>query len=278
MQAAKRLLTLLLAMCVAFPSRAAGIELKQPTVGGFQRYVQQTENRINSELADPARFLYVDSFPEKQKRAMLERLHGGYVLVERMHTRENGKEIAVPDGLVHHWIAIGFIPGSTRDRAVALAQDYPRHPQLYAPDIQRARVLSHTSEHFSVYFRFFRQSIVTVAYNTEFSVDYFFPDSSRAYSFSRAVKIAEVESPGKPEEKELPVGKDHGYMWRANLYTRYLERDGGVYVQIEFLVLSRSVPAIFAWIVNPYIRSIPRDYLTRYILATRKALSPGTGK
>lgn len=278
MQARKRPLTLLLAMWVAFPSRAAGIELKQPTVEGFQRYVEQTENRIHSELADPARFLYIDSLPQKQKRAILERLREGYVFVERMHTRENGKEIEVPDGLVHHWIAVAFIPGATRDQAVALAQDYPRHPQLYAPDIQQARVLSRTGQHFSVYFRFFRQSIVTVAYNTEFSADYFFPDSTRAYSYSRAVRIAEVENPGKADEKELPVGRDHGYMWRANLYARYLERDGGVYVQIEFLVLSRSVPAIFAWIVNPYIRSIPRDYLTRDLQATRKALTAETGK
>jgi hypothetical protein len=278
LQAAKRFPTLLLAMLVASPSQAAGIELKQPTVEGFQRYVRQTEIRINHELADPARFLFVDTLPEKQKRALLERLRGGYVLVERMRTRENGQEIAVPDGLVHHWIATGFIPGTTLEQAVALAQDYPRHAQLYAPDIQQARVLSRTDDHFSVYFRFYRQSIVTVAYNTEFSADYYFPDSTRAYSFSRSEKIAEVENAGKADEKELPVGKDHGYLWRANLYTRYLERDGGVYVQIEFLVLSRSVPAIFAWLVNPYIRSIPRDYLTHYMVATRKALSPGARK
>lgn len=278
MRAEIRPVALLLAACVVFPSPVGAVELKEPTAEAFQKYVKQTEARIQSELADPARFLYPDSLPEKQKQAMLDRLRAGTVTVERMHTREKGHEIEVPDGMVHHWMVIGFLPGATLQQVVELAEDYPRHPQIYAPDIQRAKLLSHTDRHDSVEFRFYRQSIITIAYNTEFSVDYFFPDSSRAYSFSRAVRIAEVENPGKPNEKELPVGKDHGYMWRLNLYTRYVEKDNGVYVQIEFLALSRSVPAIFAWLVNPYIRSVPRDYLTHYIVATRKALREGSGR
>lgn len=272
MRAEMRGLALMVAACVALPSPAGATELKQETAEAFQRYVQKTEARIDGELKDPSQFIYVDSLPQNQKQEMMERLHSGGVLTERIHTRENGKEIEVPDGMVHHWRALAFIPGVRLQQVVALAEDYPRHPQIYAPDIQKAKVLSHTDGHDSVEFQFYRQAIVTVAYDTEFSVDYFFPDNARAYSFSRAVRIAEMENPGKPGEKELRVGKDHGYMWRLNLYTRYLERDNGVYVQIEFLALSRSVPAIFAWLVNPYIRSIPRDYLTRYMSATRKAL------
>jgi len=263
----------LLAVCVAIPRPLQSTQLKEPTAETFQRYVRLTEARIESEVTDPRRFLYVDSLPEKQKQAMLSSLRGGAVFTERMHTRENSKEIEVPDGMVHHWMAMGFLPGATLQQVVGLAEDYSRHVQIYAPDVQKAEVLSHTVGHDTVAFRFYRQSIVTVAYNTEFNVDYFFPGNARVYSFSRAVKIAELENPGKADEKELPVGNDHGYMWRLNLYTRYLERDNGVYMQIEFLALSRSVPAILAWVVNPYIRSVPRDYLTHYIGATRKALN-----
>jgi len=140
--------------------------------------------------------------------------------------------------------------------------------------VQQAKVLSHDGQHYTVYFRFYRQAIVTVVYNTDFSVDYFDPDNTRAYIVAHATRIAEVQNPGKPDEKEYPVGNDHGYMWRLNLYTRYEQKDGGVYMQEEFLALSRRVPAIFAWLVNPYVRSIPRDYLTHFFLATRKALAP----
>jgi hypothetical protein len=269
-----RPLVLLLATCVVFASPTRATQLTQPTAEAFQRYVLRTEARMQRELTDPAHFLYFDSLPEKQRHSVLARLHSGHVVIEPMRTHENGGKIDVPHGLVHHWLALGFIPGATRDQAVALAQDYSRHPQLYAPDVQRAQVLSHADQHFSVYYRFYRKAIVTAVYNTEFSADYFLPDSSRGYCFARAVRIAEVENPGKPDEKEWPVGNDRGYMWRLNLYTRYLEKDNGVYIQIEFLALSRTVPAIFAWLVNPYIRSIPRDYLSRYVLTTRRALNP----
>lgn len=274
LNAERRPLPFLLVLCVVFPSLTRATELTQPTADAFQRYVQRTELRIQGELSDSEHFLYFDSLPEKQRASMLARLQSGHVVIEPMRTRDDGKEIKVPDGLVHHWLAIAFIPGTTRDQAVALAQDYPRHPELYAPDVQRATVLSHVDQHFSVYFRFYRHAIVTAVYDTEFSADYFLPDNARGYCFTRAVRIAEVQNPGKPDERELPVGNDHGYMWRLNLYSRYMEKDNGVYIEIEFLALSRSVPAIFAWFVNPYIRSVPRDYLTNYMHVTKKALSP----
>jgi hypothetical protein len=179
---------------------------------------------------------------------MLTRLHNGQVVIEQMRTDDNGKEIKVPGGLVHHWLAIGFIPGITRDQVIDLAQDYPRHPEVYAPDVQQAHVLAHIDQHFLVSYRFYRHAIVTTVYNTEFN-------------------------PGEPDEKELSVGNDHGYMWRLNLYTRYLEKDNGVYVQIEFVALSRSAPGIVAWLANPYIRSIPTAYLTNYVRTTQRALS-----
>jgi hypothetical protein len=273
LKAEKHSLALLLALCIVLPTPIRANELTQRTAEAFGLYVQRTEVRIQGELADPEKFLYFDSLPEKQKRSLLARLHSGQVFVEPVRTRDNGDEIRVPDGLVHHWLAIGFIPGVTRDRVLALAEDYSRHPEVYPPDVQRARVLSHSGEHFSVYYRFYRHAIVTAEYNTEFDADYFLPDASRAYCFARSVRIAEVENPGKPQEKELPVGNDHGYLWRLNLYTRYLEKDNGVYIEIEFVALSRNVPAIFAWLVNPYLRSIPREYLTNYIHATQNALS-----
>ena len=81
-----------------------------------------------------------------------------------MSTRDNGKEIQVPEGLVHHW----DIPGATRDQVVALAQDYSRHPQFYAPDVQGTHVLAREDQHFSVYYRFYRHAIITAISNTKF--------------------------------------------------------------------------------------------------------------
>jgi hypothetical protein len=147
-------LVLLLSLCLALPSPTPAAELKQPTTEAFQRYVQLTEVRMRSEFADPQHFLYFDALPEQQKQSILARLQSGQVVVEQMSTRDDGKEIQVPEGLVHHWLAIGYIPGATRDQVVALAQDYSRHPQFYAPDVQGAHVLAREDQHFSVYYAF----------------------------------------------------------------------------------------------------------------------------
>jgi len=262
----------LLACCFTCAATRAS-ELTQATAEAFQRYVQQTEARMQSELGDPEHFLYFDALSKEDKNSILTRLHSGQVVIEQMKTYDNGKEIKMTGGLVHHWLAIGFIPGATRDQVIDLAQDYPRHPELYAPDVQKAQVLEHFDQHFLVSYRFYRHAIVTTVYNTEFNVDYQLPDSARGYCFARAVRIAEVQNPGKPDEKELSVGNDHGYMWRLNLYTRYLEKDNGVYVQIEFVALSRDAPGIVGWLANPYIRSIPAAYLTNYVRTTQRTLS-----
>jgi hypothetical protein len=66
-----------------------------------------------------------------------------------------------------------------------------------------------------------------------------------------------------------------GYLWRLNTYGRYEERDGGVYIELETVALSGSVPAIVAWLVNPYVRSIPREYLLRTLAQTREMLRKG---
>ena len=212
-------------------------------------------------MSDPKQFLYMDSLPENERKAAQARLLEGDVIIEPMVTRENGKIIDIPNGMVHHWLAIGFLPGATRDQAMALAEDYGRYAELYAPDVQRAEILSRQDQSFEVSYRFYRHAIVTVVYNTRFAVGFFALDASRGYAVSRSIRIAEVENADREIEREFPVGNDHGYMWRLNLYTRYLERDNGVHIQIEFLSLSRSVPTIFAWLVNPYLRSVPRDYI-----------------
>jgi hypothetical protein len=95
------LLGLLLTLWVAFPPRTRATELTQPTA--FERYVQLTEVRMQSELADPENFLHLNSLPKKQRDLMLARLHSGYVVIEQMSTRENGKEIQVTYGLAINW-------------------------------------------------------------------------------------------------------------------------------------------------------------------------------
>jgi hypothetical protein len=157
-------------------------------------------------VSNPRQFLYSYTLPEKERNAVQAYLFEGHVIIERMVTRENGRMVHIPDGIVHHWLAIGFIPGVTRDQAIAVAQNYARHAKLYAPDVQCAEILSREDQSFEVYYRFYRHALVTVVYNARFTADFFTLDASRGYSFARSTRIAEVENPVRAMRENSPSG------------------------------------------------------------------------
>jgi len=94
---------------------------------------------------------------------------------------------------------------------------------------------------------------------------------TRAHSRSHATRIAELVNPGQPGSPEKPVGNDRGFLWRYHTYWRLEEKDGGVYVELESIALSRSIPAVFRWLVNATIRRIRRDSAQRFLTSTRSA-------
>ena len=73
--------------------------------------------------------------------------------------------------------------------------------------------------------------------------------------------IAEIDSPNTSAEHALTPTQEHGFLWRLNTYWSYEERDGGLYLQIEAVSLTRSIPTGLAWAIRPYIESIPRESL-----------------
>jgi hypothetical protein len=271
-KASKILIVVLCLIYFLTSPKTFGTELRAATARAFQQYVDLTEARFGAEVRRPDTLLQIDSLPEAQRSEAYARLLRGEIFVQSIVTKEDGSPVEVPGGIVHHWRAVVFIPGGTANQALQLAQNYSRYAELYKPDIQNAEVLDRKGGRFRVCYRLYRRAIVTVVYNAEFDVDYFASDSHGNYSLARSVRIAEVENPGERNERESPVGRDHGYLWRLNLYTRCVERDGGVYVQVEFLALSRTIPAFVAWLVNRYVQSIPQEYLRRYLETTRKAI------
>jgi len=64
-------------------------------------------------------------------------------------------------------------------------------------------------------------------------------------------------SHGKSTEHELPVGMGRGFLWRINSYWHIEQKDGGVYLQVETMALTRSVPVACEWIMAPFLKSIP---------------------
>jgi hypothetical protein len=253
-----------------FTGVAIAAQLKQVTIQAFNHYVTLTEDRMAGEIRDPGGFLWIDQLPPQQRQQILAQLRQGQVVTQKLETHENGKPIPIPEGMVHHWLATVFIPGVNLAQTLAQQKNYERSAQVYGPDIERCKVLKADGNDYLVYYRLHRKVLIeSPTYNAEFDIRYFPIDATHEYSRSHSTRIAEIVNPGVPHESEKPIGEDLGYLWRLNTYSRYQVRDGGVYIQTEFLALSRSVPAIFAWLVNPYIKSIPQDYLVHLLGATR---------
>ena len=55
--------------------------------------------------------------------------------------------------------------------------------------------------------------------------------------------------------------EQHGFLWCQNTYWSWQERDGGLYLQLESLTLTRAIPTGLAWAARPFVESIPRDSL-----------------
>lgn len=264
-------------LCLALSCFAAetleAAELKQETSNAFSRYIVLTEERMARSLEDGDSLYSMAGKPELQREALRTRLRQGEIIIDQTETLDGERTIQMPGGLVHHWIALGFIPGVNLNQTLALLQDYEQYPVIYRPDVKRSKLLSADGTHFNVYLRLYQKSIVTAEFNAEFEVTYFRVDERHAQSRSHSKRIAEIENPGLPKERERPVGNDRGFLWRLYSYWRIEERDGGVYVELESIGLSRSVPMIFAWLVNPLLKSLPRSYLTRVLNSTRTALT-----
>lgn len=252
---------------IATPATPA--ELQPRTIAAFDHYVRLSEATMNAGGS----FLWIDRLSTPQQASRRNELRRGSLLIERVTTTDDGKEISIPDGLVHHWIGLVFVPGATVDSAVALLQDYDRHAEIYKPAVARSKLLARDGDTFRVYLRFFQKKVITVVVNSEHEARFSREGRDRARSRIYSTRIAEVENPDTPGEREKPVGQDGGYLWRLYTYWRFLERDGGTYVQCESITLTRGIPVGFGWLIRPFVTSIPRESLEFTLATTRRTLA-----
>lgn len=245
---------------------------KPKTMEAFAIYIQATDARNIHELQGDRDLLWIDSLPQPARDRAYRSLAQGELQIEQRTTRQDDQSIPCPDGMIHHWEGLVFIPGVHVDDVLQILQDYEHHSSYYAPDVAQSRLESRDGQHFRVFLRFRRQKIITVVLNTEHDVRYFRDGPDRAHSRSSATHIAEVDNPGKINEREKPREDDGGFLWGMETWWRMVEKDGGVYVQSEVVSLTRDIPAGLGWMIGPFVTSIPKDTLTFTLQATRKAV------
>jgi hypothetical protein len=253
-------------------------QLKPKTLEAFDHYVKLTEARNEEELKRGASLLWIDGLPAEQRAEAYAALKRGEVKMQKLETLDGGKPIACPNGIIHHWAGAVFIPGVKLEDVLGMLEDYDEHSVYYGPDVERSKIESRNGDHFRVFLRFRRHKVITVVLNTEHEIEYFHDGPGRAHSRSSAVRIAEVENAGKSDERERTPGDDGGFLWRMETWWRMEEQDGGVYVQSEVVSLTRDIPVVLKWMIEPFVTSIPKETLTATLVATRKAVESRSAK
>ena len=271
-------LTILLAILIlgVQTPEVMSADLRPKTVEAFDRYVQLTEARINREVSQTEKFLYLDELPPPRRSEVLAALKRGEIFMERLQTLDaSGHTMEAPEAIIHHWLGAVFVPGANLPQTIALVQDYDHHQDIYKPEVVGSRLIGHTGNDFQIYYRLRKKKVITVTLNTYHDVHYFPVDSTHWYSRSYSTRIAEVANADTPNEREKPIGHDEGFLWRINSYWKFEEKDGGVYVECESISLTRDIPTGLGWLITPFVTSIPRESLEMTMGSTRAALAAG---
>jgi putative flippase GtrA len=255
----------------ASSAQAANLEatLQAKTIRDFAKYVASVEARRAREIENREPFLDIERLPADQRARAFAAMKRGEVIVTRGAAYESGtNEINIDGGLVNHWRGTVFVPKVKLEQLLKVLQE-PQTDKHKQEDVLSSRVVSRDGDSQKVYLRLRRTKFVTVVYDTEYDVDYVKLAPDRAYSNSISTKVIEIENAGTPQERALPEGNDHGYMWRLNSYWRYKQHEDGVLVEIESLTLSRDLPAIIGPLIRPIVNSTARESMTRTLASVR---------
>lgn len=226
----------------------------------FNSYVAGVESRLAQQHRVASTFLA----PED-----LARLRKGEPIIEKLSP---SSPPGFPGAMLHHWRGTAFAPGATASDFERLMRNFAAYPKHYAPQVVQARVLAQQGDHYQVLMRVKQHHVITVVMDTQYDVTFSQFDAQHGSSLSHSTRISEISSPGTANERALSADEDHGLLWRLNTYWSYEERDGGVYMQIESVSLTRSIPAGLGWAVGPFVESVPRDSLEFTLSSTCNAL------
>jgi hypothetical protein len=262
----------MLCVATAFGGGAmGGVELTPAAVDAFLHYIQLTEAHIAADATANAPFVAIDALPPKVFGAALAELRSGHVMTTQLRTLDGGKAIASPGALIKHWRGTVFVPGVPLARVTAIFQDYDRHQDYFSATVVRSKLIARHDNDFKVYLRFKLVKVWTAILNTEHDVHYEPLGPGRLQFRASSTRVAQVEDADTPAEHEDPIGRDDGFLWRVNSYWRVLERDGGCYVQCEWIAMGRDIPFLFRWIIEPMLTGFSKDVLVSTLESARAA-------
>jgi hypothetical protein len=245
-------------------SAVSGASLRSETIEAWERYINGVNVRVSGELQNDTTYLRLDSDPLRR-----EKIRRGEILATPLTPN---MPLAVPHGLIHHWQGATFVPGTHLSAVVRVIRDYPLYRDVYKPAVVDSTALE-LSENTDRFFLLLANHAFPgqERLETDYSAQWVQRDACHAYAFVVATRIQEVTNDGR-HRRLLPENQGSGFIWRLYGITRLEERDGGVYVEIETMALSRDIPAALRWFIEPIVRRVSRSSLAISLSQTRDAV------
>lgn len=248
-------------MLILAPWTAGQCEAPAVATAAFNAYTTTVEGRL-AEQHRSANGFVTSIGSNEPNDSVAARLRRGELIIEKLTPAGKAE---MPAAMLHDWRGTAFVRGATVAEFEQLMKNFDAYPQRFSPQVTQAKILTKQEggnpNHFTVLMRVRQHHVITVVMDTTYDVRFERLDAQHAYSISRSTRISEIGSPGTAREHALSGSEEHGFLWRLNTYWSCEERDGGLYMQIESVSLTRSIPAGLGWVIRPFVESVPRESL-----------------
>jgi len=221
-------------------------------VSAFNAYVNTVESRLAEQHHAQTTFLT----PLASASETETRLRRGDLIIDKLSP---STPPVMPGAMLHHWRGTAFVAGATAADFLRVTRNFSAYPKFFAPQILQAKVIAQQGDRLQASMRVRQHHIITVVYDIASDIAYGRLDLQHQFSIAHSTKISEIDAPGAAKEHALSSNEEHGYLWRLNTYWSFEQRDGGLYMQIESVSLSRSIPTALAWVIGPFVESVPRE-------------------
>jgi hypothetical protein len=260
-----RLVTLFAVVVLVSPVEADGATLKPETVAAWDAYLVSVNENLQARLRPDGTFLW--TFENAERASDVRK---GEIVVAPVTGRNPRK---VPGGLIHHWIGAVFVPNLALDDVVEVTGDYDRYKDFYHPSVIESKAIARDGADAKFSMKIMNRAFfMKTALDAEYQATNVRLEDRRFLSVSKTTRVQEVEQCGEPGEHRIPEGEGGGYIWKLYSIARFEQRDGGVYVELEAIALSRDIPVAVRLVADPIVRRVSRDALHTSLRQTEEAV------
>jgi hypothetical protein len=260
-----RAVTLLVLATVPFPNEAKGATLRSETVTSWDNYLQTANANLQDRARPGGSFLW--TFENAERAA---KVRGGEIVVAPASSQNPKK---VPGGLIHHWMGAVFVPGVKLDDVLAVTRDYDHYKEFFHPFVIESKAIARTSSNDQFSMLLVNRALFrTMVLDADYEATNVRVDDGRFYSVSRTTRVQEIEEYGQPGECRKPQGEGGGYIWKLYSVARLERREGGVFIELEAIALSRDIPSAVRVVADPIVRRVSRNSLLTSLQQTEQAV------